>query len=61
MKKITFTILCAIALFVFPARAFTLEDITSGKFLPQDVAETYPSTDGVHYYAATNGNTRIVK
>ena len=61
MKKITFTILCAIALFVLPARAFTLEDITSGKFLPQDVAETYPSTDGVHYYAATNGNTRIVK
>ena len=61
MKKITFTILCTIALFVLPARAFTLEDITSGKFLPQDVAETYPSTDGVHYYAATNGNTRIVK
>ena len=25
------------------------------------MAETYPSTDGVHYYAATNGNTRIVK
>lgn len=53
--------LCAFALFTFRAQAFTLEDITSGKFLPQDVAETYPSTDGVHYYAATNGNTRIVK
>lgn len=53
--------LCAFALFTFRAQAFTLEDITSGKFLPQDVAETYPSADGVHYYAATNGNTRIVK
>ena len=61
MKKIAFTLLCAIALFASRANAFTLEDITSGKFLPQDVAETYPSTDGVHYYAATNGNTRIVK
>ena len=61
MKKIIFTLLCTIALFTFRTQAFTLEDITSGKFLPQDVAETYPSTDGVHYYAATNGNTRIVK
>ena len=53
--------MCAIALISFRAQAFTLEDITSEKFRPHDVAETYPSTDGVHYYAATNGNTRIVK
>ena len=61
MKRIAFTLMCAIALISFRAQAFTLEDITSEKFRPHDVAETYPSTDGVHYYAATNGNTRIVK
>ena len=61
MKKIAFIILCAITLLPISARAFTLDDITSGKFRPQDVPESYPSTDGIHYYTATNGNTRIVK
>ena len=61
MKKIAFIFLCAITLLPISARAFTLDDITSGKFRPQDVPESYPSTDGIHYYTATNGNTRIVK
>ena len=34
--------MCAIALISFRAQAFTLEDITSEKFRPHDVAETYP-------------------
>ncbi len=38
-----------------------MEDITSGKFQSKDIAEVYPSADGVHYFTATNGNTRIVK
>ena len=61
MKKTAFITLCAIVLSTLTASAFTLEDITSGRFQPKDVAETYPSTDGIHYYMATNGNTRIVK
>ena len=61
MKRIAFTLMCAIALISFRAQAFTLEDITSEKFRPHDVAETYPSTDGVHYYAATNGNGRMAR
>ncbi len=41
--------------------ALSLQDITDNTFKPADIAELYPSTDGIHYYLATDGNTRIVK
>ena len=61
MKKVFLIFLSLIFIFTFQVKAITLEDITSGKFQSKDIAEVYPSADGVHYFTATNGNTRIVK
>ncbi len=41
--------------------ALSLHDITDQKLKPNDIATLYPSIDGIHYYLATDGNTRIVK
>ena len=60
-KKVFLIFLSLIFIFTFQVKAITLEDITSGKFQSKDIAEVYPSADGVHYFTATNGNTRIVK
>ena len=47
MKKVFLIFLSLIFIFTFQVKAITLEDITSGKFQSKDIAEVYPSADGL--------------
>ena len=62
MKRIVYVVLLlCISVLDVEAGALNLKDITNGLYKEKDITAVTPLADGIHYVAASNNNTRIVK